>query len=372
MKHDKRLRIGILGGGQLGAMLIRSAIDYGLSISVLDKDPDAPAARYTSSFVCGDPNNYEDVVAWGQHCDVITIEKEAVNTAALKHLRDNGVRVHPSPELIATIQDKQEQKEFLMGHGVPVVPYVSIQHKGELQEHVASLPGCLKLRRNGYDGKGVMMLHTASDLEHAFDGPSILEQKMAVKQELSVIVARNLHGEVAYYDPTLMVFDPEKHLLDFQICPASLSGALTNQVYELAIKIANALNLVGIMAIELFITEDNTLLVNELAPRPHNSGHHTIEACATSQYEQQIRAIIDWPLGDTRLTCKAGLINILETGNRYDLSEIVRRPGVYLHHYGKTNSKPGRKIGHITITESTTEGVIAQIAALKNILNRKI
>ena len=369
MIQNKKLRIGILGGGQLGAMLIRSAIDYGLDISVLDKDINAPAGRYTNSFVCGDPNNYEDVVAFGKKCDIVTIEKEAVSVAALRYLRDKGVKIHPSPELIATIQDKQDQKEFLKLHNIPVVPYVSVSNKDELYRYVSSLPACLKMRRNGYDGKGVMMLHTEADIENAFDGPAILEQKVKIKHEISVIVARGEDGTIECYEPTLMVFDPQKHLLDFQICPANHDIEITNQAYEIAIKIASDMSLIGIMAIEMFITDDNTLLVNEIAPRPHNSGHHTIEACATSQYEQLIRAITGIPLGDTRLNCKAGLVNLIETDKQYDLSGIITRPAIHLHYYGKRNSKIGRKIGHITITEPNVEGVIAQIAAIKKILN---
>ena len=369
MIHNEKVRIGILGGGQLGAMLIRSAIDYGLDISVLDKDTDAPAAKYTNSFVCGDPNNYEDVVAFGKQCDIVTIEKEAVNTEALKYLRDKGVKIHPSPELIATIQDKQDQKEFLKLHNIPVVPYISITNKEELYSHVSILPACLKMRRNGYDGKGVIMLHTEKNIENAFDEPAILEQKVEIKHEISVIVARGENGAIECYEPTLMVFDPEKHLLDFQICPANLDSEITNEAYSIAIKMATEMALVGIMAIEMFITDDDRLLVNEIAPRPHNSGHHTIEACATSQYEQLIRAITGFPLGDTRLNCKAGLVNLIETGKQLDLSAIVSRPSMHLHYYGKTNSKIGRKIGHITITEENIDGVHAQIAAIKNILN---
>jgi 5-(carboxyamino)imidazole ribonucleotide synthase len=225
------------------------------------------------------------------------------------------------------------------------------------------------MRRSGYDGKGVIMLHSEADLKHAFDAPSILEEKIRIKQEVSVIVARSIDGSIEYYEPTLMVFNHEKHLLDFQICPANIGMDFTGRAYEIAIKIAVKMSLVGIMAIEMFITEDDELLVNELAPRPHNSGHHTIEACATSQYEQLIRAITGLPLGNTRLNCKAGLINLIETGKQIDLSKIVNRQATHLHYYGKSNSKTGRKIGHITITEQDIESVIAEIASIKNILN---
>lgn len=368
MINDKKNRIGILGGGQLGAMLIRSAIDYGLEIAVLDTNTDAPAARYTNAFVCGDPDNYDDVIEFGKQCDIVTIEKEAVNTAALQYLRDNGTKVYPSPELIATIQDKQDQKEFLKLHNIPIVPYVSIANKEELHSHISKFPACLKLRRNGYDGKGVMMLNSAADIDHAFEGAAILEEKVKIKQEISVIVARGEDGAIEYYEPTHMVFNTTHHLLDFQICPANITNEINNQVYDIAIKIATEMCLVGIMAIEMFITEDEQLLVNEIAPRPHNSGHHTIEACAVSQYEQHIRAITGLPLGNTRLICKAGLINLIETDKQLDLSKIVTRPSAHLHYYGKRNSKKGRKIGHITITENSIERVIAEITAIKNIL----
>ncbi len=369
MLIEKNMRIGILGGGQLGSMLIRSAIDFGLHVSVLDTDAAAPAGRYTNSFMCGDPNKYDDVIAFGANCDIITIEKEAVNTDALTNLRARGVKVYPSPELISIIQDKQQQKEFLKSHGIPTAGYVPVNGKEELLHHVSKMPGCLKLRCNGYDGKGVMMLHSEKDIDNAFDGPSILEEKVDIKQEISVIVARSENGDIELYEPTLMVFHDKHHLLDYQICPADIEGSIAEQASEIATKVANEMSLVGIMAIEMFITADGQLLVNEIAPRAHNSGHHTIEACITSQYEQQIRAISGLPLGKTSLICKAGLINLLETGKKQDLAKIANIPNAHLHYYGKSSSKIGRKIGHITITEPEIEDVIAQISTIKNILN---
>jgi 5-(carboxyamino)imidazole ribonucleotide synthase len=367
---NNKTHLGILGGGQLGSMLIKSAIDFGINVAVMDKNENAPAGKYTSLFTCADPLDYDDVVKFGKQCDIITIEKEAVNTEALSYLRDSGKQVFPSPELIAIVQDKHMQKEFLLKHDIAVVPSILINSKAELQQHSSKLPGCLKLRRNGYDGKGVMMIHTEKDIEYAFDDPCILEEKVNIKREISVIVSRNVSGEVACYDAVAMVFNNEKHLLDYQICPADISEDLKGQAYNTAVKIAHELELVGILAIEMFVTSDNILLVNELAPRPHNSGHHTIEACGSSQYEQHIRAIMNYPPGDTRLRYKAaGMINIIESGKPSDFTKIWSRPNAHLHYYGKINSKPGRKIGHVTITGHNIESLIEDIATVKNILN---
>lgn len=367
---NSTIQLGILGGGQLGSMLIKSAIDFGINVAVMDKNENAPAGKYTNLFTCADPLNYDDVVKFGKQCDIITIEKEAVNTDALTYLRDSGKQVYPSPELIAIVQDKHMQKEFMLKHDIAVVPSILIDNKAELKLHSSKLPGCLKLRRNGYDGKGVMMIHTEKDIENAFDDPCILEEKVNIKQEISVIVSRNVSGGVACYDAVAMVFNNEKHLLDYQICPADISEELKTKAYNTAIKIANELELVGILAIEMFVTSDDKLLVNELAPRPHNSGHHTIEGCASSQYEQHLRAIMNYPPGDTRLLFNAvGMINVIENGNSGDFTKIWGRPNAHMHYYGKVNSKPGRKIGHVTITGHTTENLIEDIATLKSILN---
>lgn len=370
----ENLKIGILGGGQLGGMLMRHAIDLGLSVSVMDKDANAPCARYTSSFVCADPKSYEAVLEFGRGLDVITIEMEAVNIDALQVLEEQGVKVFPSPGTIKVIQDKLTQKQFLQSQGIPVVPGQAIENKSDLHQYESKLPGCLKKRRNGYDGYGVMVLKTAADIATAFDEPCVLEELVDIKHEIAVIVARNEQGEVKCYDAVAMVFSGEKFILDFQLAPAQLPEAILSQATALAEKAARALNLVGILAVEMFVTKDDKVLVNELAPRPHNSGHHTIEASTTSQYEQLLRAILGLPLGDTALHFPSLMLNILETAalsadRQAKLASLLAIGGAHLHWYGKKGSRIGRKVGHVTITGSTMESVVAKAETIRKILN---
>ena len=366
-------RLGILGGGQLGAMLIQSGIGFGMHISVLELDVNAPCSLYASNFVHGDPLGYEDVMKFGENVDIITIEKEAVNVDALKTLRDMGKKVFPSPEIIGMVQDKYKQKQFLLQHDIPVVPGVLINQKSELNEKVKSFPACLKLCRDGYDGRGVMMLHKEKDFETAFDAPSVLEDYVAIKEEIAVIVARNEQGEIRFYDAVSMVFNKEKHILDYQLCPAGISEYISRQASDLAIKVAKAIELVGIVAVEMFVTEDDRVIVNELAPRPHNSGHHSIEACTTSQYEQLLRAVSGLPLGDTCTTASSVMVNIIgkaETGSNLQQSVIslLAIKDVHVHWYGK-KERAGRKLGHVTIKDRVIAHAIATSETVRNILN---
>jgi len=368
------LKIGILGGGQLGAILLRYAIDFGLDVSVMDKDPDAPCSRHTSSFTIGDPANFEDVVRFGSQLNIITIEKEAVNTRALKHLRENGVKVYPSPETIEMIQDKYAQKLFLKENDIPVVPGNFARSRKDLEKYIDKFPVCLKKCANGYDGKGVMILKTPTDLLRAFDEPCVVEELIEIKHEISVIVSRNEHGTIECYDPVLMIFNKERLILDFQMCPANIDIDMAMQACNVAIKTAEALKLVGILAVEMFIATDGKLYVNELAPRPHNSGHHTIEAHATSQFEQQIRVILGLPMGTTKLNKASVMINILEPAayrkNTINeaLKTILCTSDVHLHWYGKSSGKEGRKMGHVTIVETNIENALSKAVMIRHLL----
>ncbi len=371
----EELKIGVLGGGQLGSMLIRHAIDFGLEIAVLDKHRDSPCAKYTSSFHLGDPLNYDDVVAFGKNLDVITIEKEAVNTKALRALLNQGKKVFPSPDIIEIIQNKYTQKEFLERAGIPIVPAIKINSKDDLRNNLHKLPGCLKKCENGYDGKGVMIVKDNQDIDRAFDEVCILEELVDIKSEISVIVSRNEEGAIYCYDPVMMIFDKERMILDYQLSPADISKVTASEAHQIAVKVAEALNLIGILAVEMFITNDGKLLVNELAPRPHNSGHHTIEACVTSQYEQLLRVISGLPLGDTRMNSSSVMINLLEPpairkkGIQQALRKVLYSSDVHLHWYGKTAGHEGRKMGHITITGDTIEQAISKATNIRNILN---
>lgn len=374
MFHD--LKIGILGGGQLGTMLVQQAINYGLNVSILDNNPDAPCARYTSSFYSGDTMSYDDVIAFGKDLDIITIEKEAVNIVALKYLQKLGVKVYPSPNVISIIQNKYTQKRFLQSSDIPVANGIGILNRADIYNHIDKLPGCLKKCQSGYDGTGVMILRSEADIEKAFDEACVLEEIVDIEHEISVIVARNEAGDVKCYDPVLMMFDKERFVLDYQVCPADIDPNIAAEANEIAIKIANACDLVGILAVEMFITTDGRLLVNELAPRPHNSGHHTIEACTTSQYEQLIRAILGLPLGETAIFKSSVMVNILQPAASKNLdmqqaiSSLLGIADVHLHWYGKKGNREGRKIGHITITDNTIKKALNKAVAIRNILKQ--
>jgi 5-(carboxyamino)imidazole ribonucleotide synthase len=375
MWYDKK--VGILGGGQLGAMLIRSAIDLGLDISVMDGSAEAPCARYSSKFTQGSLMDYDAVMAFGENLDVLTIEIEAVNVQAMKDLEAKGVKVFPSPRVVELIQDKWTQKTFLQEAGIPVVPGVSVMNRAELAEKNPTLPSVLKLCRAGYDGRGVMMLRSKDDFVTAFDAPSVIEECVAIRQEISVIVARNEQGEIRCYDAVEMVFNPERFILDFQVCPANISMKEAEEAQALAKRVAEALNLVGIVAVEMFITEGGQILINELAPRPHNSGHHTIEACVTSQYEQLLRAILGLPLGDTRTTAPSVMVNILEAAidkqatMREGLQSVQALEDAHIHWYGKGGGKEGRKMGHITITAHSAEAAMRKAETIRSLLGNK-
>lgn len=368
------LKIGILGGGQLGSMLLRYAIDYGLNVSVLDKDPSAPCSRYSSSFVAGDPMDYNDVLKFGEQLDIVTIEKEAVNINALRTLRDRGVKVYPSPETLELIQDKYVQKQFLKEHNIPVAMGWLVMDKAELVNYTDKLPGILKKCTDGYDGKGVLMLKTAEDFSKAFNDPCVLEELVDIKQEISVIVSRSEGGVVECYDPVLMMFDKERMLLDFQVCPAGLDDETAIRVCTIATRVAEAIGLTGIMAVEMFIATNGKIYVNELAPRPHNSGHHTIEAAKTSQFEQQLRVILGLPLGSTKTTTPSVMVNILEPAAHKKhavmeaLKTILGTSDMHLHWYGKKGGAEGRKMGHVTITDVKWEDAVSKSIMIKHIL----
>jgi len=361
----------------LGAMLLRYAIDFGLNVSVMDKDPDAPCHRHTSSFTLGDPSNYDDVVAFGENLDIITIEKESVNVAGLKRLRDKGVKVYPSPEIIEIIQDKHIQKKHLAELGVPVVPGWLVNDREELKLHTDKFPAILKKCRNGYDGFGVMTLNNEHDIERAFDEPSIIEERVDIKHEISVIVSRNAQGAIECYDPVLMVFNEQRMILDFQMCPADIDTDTAMQACSIAAKTAEALNLAGIMAVEMFVAMDGKIYVNELAPRPHNSGHHTIEACTTSQFEQQMRVILGLPMGETKISKPSVMINILEPAAFLKdtimeaLKTILCTNDVHLHWYGKQGGKEGRKMGHVTITADNIESAMSKAIMIRHLLRNE-
>lgn len=372
------LKLGILGGGQLGRMLIQESINYNITTHVLDPDGDAPCKNLCSKFVKGSLTDYQTVYDFGKEVDLLTIEIEKVNVDALEQLENEGVIVYPQSRVIRLIQDKGIQKQFFKENDIPSSPFRLIQDKAELVNGDFPMPFIQKLRKDGYDGRGVQAIRTKDDLAKAFDAVSIIEDWVDFEMELAVIVARNENGEVKTFPCVEMDFNPEANLVEFLISPSTLSFDLLQTADRLAIKIAEDLKIVGILAVEMFLTKDGEILVNEIAPRPHNSGHQSIEGNYTSQYEQHLRAIFNLPLGDTRSISNAVMINLLgEKGfeglAEYEgLNEILKIDGVYVHLYGKKITKPFRKMGHVTILDDDREKAIEKAKIVKEIIKVKV
>ncbi len=354
------LHIGILGGGQLGRMLLQKAADFDLNIKVLDPDADAPCRFLAKEFVKGDFNDFDTVYAFGKNCDLLTIEIEHVNVDALEKLELEGVIVYPQPAVIRLVQDKAKQKDFYSSHSIPTAPYEVVQNKSDIKRK--QFPFILKSRTGGYDGKGVVKINSEIDLkEKAFDAPSIVEDVIPFAKELAVIVARSPKGECKTFDVVEMEFNPEANLVEFLFAPADISDSIAEKAKSIAVSVIEKLNMIGLLAVEMFLTADGKLFVNEIAPRPHNSGHHTIEANTTSQYEQHLRAILNLPLGNTKLIQPSVMINLLgEKGftgpvHYENLNKALSLGNVHPHLYGKKITKPFRKMGHVTVTADTLE-----------------
>lgn len=379
MKHFYRdMKLGILGGGQLGRMLIQESINFNITTHVLDPDPEAPCKDLCSKFVKGSLTDYQTVYNFGKDVDLITIEIEKVNVDALEQLENEGVTVYPQSRVIRLIQDKGVQKQFFKENNIPTSPFRLIKNKAELIDGNFPLPYIQKLRKDGYDGRGVHAVRHKSDLDYTFDEPSLIEDWVDFEKELAVIVARNKKGEIKTFPCVEMEFNPEANLVEFLISPSTLPTEILQKADDLAIEIAEALKIVGILAVELFLTKKGEILVNEVAPRPHNSGHQSIEGNYTSQYEQHLRAIFNMPFGDTRSIGNAVMINLLgEKGfegiAEYEgLNEILKIDGVYVHLYGKKLTKPFRKMGHITILDDDREKAIQKAKYVQNTIKVKI
>ena len=350
-------RLGILGGGQLGRMLIQSAIDFNIDISIVDPDPNAPCKNIASTFTQGSLKDYDTVYEFGKNCDLITIEIENVNTQALKQLEKEGKKVFPQAHIIELIQDKRIQKQFYLDNDIPTSPFILTENKEEVSQHKDFLPAVNKLGKEGYDGRGVQIIRTENDFEKAFDAPSLLEKLVDFDKEISVVAARNEKGEIKCFPAVELSYHPEQNLVEFLFAPAQISKEIAEKAEKLATKVITKLGMVGLLAIEMFVDKSGEVLVNEVAPRPHNSGHQTIEANITSQYEQHLRSILNLPLGSTKLISPTAMVNVLgEEGftgmsKIEGLEEVLATEGVKIHLYGKKMTKPFRKMGHVTILE---------------------
>ena len=369
---DQPTNIGILGGGQLGRMLIQSAIDFNLEISVLDPTATAPCSSIAHKFVQGDFTDYQTVLDFGRQCEILTIEIENVNAEALKQLAREGIGVWPQPEIIELIQDKRLQKEFYKKHEIPTAEFVLINNALEAREHVQFLPAFFKLGKAGYDGRGVQKILSDEDFDTLLPGPGLLEKLVNFEKEISVIVARNHQGMISTFPTVELVFNPEHHLVEYLFAPARITEQQENKAQQLAHKLINDLDMVGLLAVEMFVDKSGDILVNEIAPRPHNSGHHTIEGNYTSQYEQLLRAILNWPLGSTKSWGSSAMVNLLgEPGFEgpavYNgLANILSMDGVHVHLYGKKITKPFRKMGHVTLVDTGQQTLEEKARIVKN------
>lgn len=361
--YGNSARLGMVGGGQLGRMFIQEAINFDVHVHVLDPDPNAPCRHIAHSFTQGALTDYNALYNFGLDKDVITVEIENVNIEALEELERLGKKIFPQPSVLRTIKDKGTQKEFYRIHNIPTAGFHIVKDLDELKALDLQFPFVQKMRTGGYDGKGVQVVRTAEDLNNAFTVPSVIEEMIPFSKELSVIVARNEHGDMAVYPAVECEFSPEANLVEFLFSPANISADIEKKAEELAKSVIEKLNMVGILAVEMFLTTDGSLLVNEIAPRPHNSGHHTIECNVTSQFEQHMRSVLGLSLGSTAILQAGAMINLLgEKGHDgpvfySGLEKFIGKPGVHPHLYGKAFTKPFRKMGHVTIAGTNLEEV---------------
>jgi 5-(carboxyamino)imidazole ribonucleotide synthase len=369
--------LGILGGGQLGRMVIQAAINYNQDIHILDPDPNAPCKDFAQKFQVGSLKDFDTVYAFGKECDVITVEIEAVNTDALQKLVDEGKKVFPQPHIIKLIQDKREQKEFYQNQGIPTADFILTENKDEVLANRDFLPAVNKLGKEGYDGRGVQILRSEADLENAFDAPGLLEKLIDFDKEIAVTVARNEEGELIAYPAVECAFHPTANLVEFLFAPAEITAEAEAKAQDIAKDVILKLDMIGILAVEMFVTKSGEVLVNEIAPRPHNSGHHTIEANYTSQFEQHLRSVMNWPLGNPDLRCPAAMINLLgEDGYSGPVlvegqQEAMAEKGVYIHLYGKKLTKPFRKMGHVTLLDDDVASLKVKANRIKELIKIK-
>ncbi|MEI6086579.1 MAG: 5-(carboxyamino)imidazole ribonucleotide synthase [Bacteroidota bacterium] len=365
------MKVGILGGGQLGRMLLQAAANYTVETYVLENDKDCPAAHLCHHFTKGDIRDFETVYQFGKNLDAITIEIESVNIDALDKLAAEGVKIFPSPSAIRIIKNKIVQKEFYEKNEIPSSAFLITNSIEDLKKHINFLPAVHKIGEGGYDGKGVQILRDSNDISKGFNAPAVLEKMVDVYKEIAVIVCVNQNGETAIFPPAEMLFDPALNLLDYQVSPARLNEKEVWKAEAIALRVAQSLQSPGLFAIELFVDQEQKIWVNETAPRVHNSGHHTIEGNFSSQYDMLWRIILNYPLGNTKPILPAAIVNLLGApGYSGDaiyegLEEVMKIEHVFVHLYGKKETKPGRKMGHVTILSNDYQELIFQANKIK-------
>jgi len=351
--------LGILGGGQLGKMLLQETRKWDIQTKVLDPSPDAPSRLACNLFEQGNLMDYETVFNFGKTVDLLTIEIENVNIDALEALEKEGVTVYPSSDSLRSIANKGTQKLFYTDHQIPTAPFNRFAYSSEIEDSIAhgglAFPFVWKSAQFGYDGQGVKVVRQAADLKGLPNVACITESLIDFEKELAVIVCRNPSGESVHYPVVEMEFHPEANQVEYVLCPARITDHLAQKAIEVALKTSEAYGHVGLLAVEMFLTKEGDILVNEVAPRPHNSGHYSIEGSYTNQYEQHLRAILDLPLGDTASKVAAVMVNLVGAAGHTgavvykNMKHILSLDGVTPHIYGKKETRPFRKMGHVTI-----------------------
>ncbi len=370
-------KVGILGGGQLGRMLLQAAVNYPVETFVMENDPNCPAAHLCHHFTMGDIRNFDNVYNFGKNLDSITIEIESVNLEALEKLESEGVAIYPKPDALRIIKNKILQKQFYQKHQIPTSEFIITKNKAELIMQKDFLPAVHKIAEGGYDGKGVQVLISPENMHAGFDQAAILEKMIHIKKEIAVIVAVGNTGESTLYAPVDMIFDQQLNLLNYQISPANLPEKVFWKIEAIAMKLVKELNSPGIFAVEFFVDHDDNVFVNETAPRVHNSGHHTIEACYSSQFDMLWRIMLHYPLGNTQHIMHAALVNIVGA-DQYSgevfyegMHEVLAMDNVFVHVYGKTQTNPGRKMGHVTILSNEKQELLHKANQIKHTLFAK-
>lgn len=374
-------KLGIITGGQLGKMLTAVANSWDIKTYILDLDEKCPASASCTAVIKGSQLDFDDVYNFGQKVDMITYEVENINIEALKKLRLEGKTINPDPDVLEIIQDKGRQKSFFKKMQVPTSNWSLYSCKSEIIEALdarkLSLPFVQKLREGGYDGKGVLLVKSENDVKKLFDAPSVVEDMVDLEREISVLVARNKDGEIRCFPTVEMEFNEKANLVEELTCPSSLDRSIQDRAEKIATKMISDFGMCGLLAIEMFIDKRSNIWVNEVAPRPHNSGHHTIESSLTSQYEQLLRAVFNFPLGSTKIKMPSVVINILgeqgfEGAVKYEgLTQSLAIDGVKIHLYGKKITKPFRKMGHVTILSPTTDEAKQKARAVREKLKVK-
>ncbi|MCW3117824.1 MAG: phosphoribosylaminoimidazole carboxylase [Chitinophagaceae bacterium] len=370
-------KIGILGGGQLGRMLLQAAANYHVETFVLENDPECPAAHLCHNFTKGDIKDFDAVYNFGKGLDAVTIEIENVNIEALEKLEAEGVKIFPKPSVLRTIKNKILQKQYYKEFQIPTADFRITNHYAELGEMEDFLPAVHKLGEGGYDGKGVQIIRTKNDIDKGFEAPSVLEKLISIDKEIAIIIAINEKRETAIYPPVAMLFDPNLNLLDYQLCPAELEKQKLWKIEAMALAVVRNFNSPGIFAVEMFVDRNGDVFVNETAPRVHNSGHHTIEAHYCSQFDMLWRVMLNYPLGNTSCILPSIMVNIIGAeGYSGDvvyegLGEVLKIENAFVHLYGKKQTKPGRKMGHVTMMSNDKQDLLHKSNKVKMSLTVK-